>query len=43
MTDLLHYEIGFSFLGSLAGKLFVNKKVEAIFDYRHQVLARRFA
>jgi ligand-binding SRPBCC domain-containing protein len=34
MTDLLHYDIGKSIFGWIAGKLFVHKKVKAIFDYR---------
>jgi ligand-binding SRPBCC domain-containing protein len=42
MTDILYYEIGFSFLGTLAGRLFVDKKIASIFDYRHQILADRF-
>ena len=38
MTDILHYDIGKSFLGWMAGKLFVNKKVEEIFNYRYKML-----
>ncbi len=42
MTDLLYYDIGKSIFGWIAGKLFVNKKVKAIFDYRYQVLEQYF-
>jgi ligand-binding SRPBCC domain-containing protein len=34
MTDILHYEVGLSFLGWIASKLFVDKKVEQIFEFR---------
>lgn len=42
MVDLLHYEIGKSIFGSLAGHLFVHARVDEIFSYRRQALARRF-
>jgi ligand-binding SRPBCC domain-containing protein len=42
MTDILHYDIGMSFIGWLAGKLFVDQKVKGIFDYRHKKLERLF-
>lgn len=42
MTDILHYHIGKSVLGWLAGKLFVHRKVNEIFTYRHEVLEKRF-
>jgi len=42
MTDLLHYDIGMSVFGWLAGKLFVHNKVKAIFEYRQKALASRF-
>lgn len=42
MTDLLHYDIGKSVLGWIAGKLFVHKKVKAIFDYRRNKLQTIF-
>lgn len=38
MTDILHYDIGFGFLGWIAGKLFVDQKVKHIFDYRRRIL-----
>ncbi len=42
MTDLLHYDIGKSVLGWIAGKLFLHKKVKAIFDYRRNKLQTIF-
>ena len=42
MTDLLHYDIGKSIFGWIAGKLFVDKKVKAIFEYRHNKLQTLF-
>ena len=38
MTDILHYDIGKSIFGAIAGKLFVDKKVRGIFDYRFKKL-----
>ncbi len=43
MTDILHYDIGKSFLGWIAGKLFVDKKVKQIFDYRFKTLENYFS
>lgn len=42
MTDILYYDIGMSFIGWLAGKLFVHKKVESIFNFRYQKLEEFF-
>jgi len=42
MTDILHYDIGKSFLGWIAGQIFVHKKVREIFEYRYKVLAEYF-
>lgn len=42
MTDLLYYDIGKSIFGWIAGKLFVHKKVRAIFEYRHKSLETYF-
>jgi len=42
MTDLLYFDIGKSIFGWIAGKLFVNKKVKEIFDYRYQTLKHYF-
>lgn len=38
MTDILHYDIGKSIFGWIAGKLFVDAKVSGIFTYREQKL-----
>jgi ligand-binding SRPBCC domain-containing protein len=43
MTDILHYNVGKSFLGWFASKLFVDKKVENIFDYRYKILEAYFS
>lgn len=42
MTDILHYDVGKSFLGVIASKLFVDKKVNEIFKYRFQILEKKF-
>jgi ligand-binding SRPBCC domain-containing protein len=42
MTDILHYDIGKSIFGWIAGKLFVDKKVKVIFDYRYKMLKEYF-
>ena len=42
MTDLLHYDIGKSFFGCIAGKLFVNRRVKQIFGYRYKILEEMF-
>jgi ligand-binding SRPBCC domain-containing protein len=42
MTDILYYDIGKSIFGWIAGKLFVNKKVKEIFDYRYKALENYF-
>jgi ligand-binding SRPBCC domain-containing protein len=43
MTDLLYYDIGKSFFGWIAGKLFVNNKVRQIFNFRFQALNNYFS
>jgi len=42
MTDKLYYDIGKSVFGWLAAKLFVHKKVAAIFEYRYKRLEELF-
>lgn len=42
MTDKLHYEIGKGFIGSIAGALFVHKKVREIFDFRYKKIETLF-
>ena len=39
MTDVVHYSIGYSFVGDLAHSLFVGRDVASIFDYRAEVIA----
>lgn len=43
MTDILHYDIGKSIFGWLAGHLFVHRAVRQIFDHRKVVLDELFA
>lgn len=43
MTDLLYYDIGKSFLGKLADRIFVHKKVKEIFACRYQILETYFS
>jgi ligand-binding SRPBCC domain-containing protein len=43
MTDLLHYDIGKSIFGWIAGILFVHKKVRNIFEFRRKTLETYFA
>lgn len=42
MTDLLHYQLNFGPIGQLVNSFMVRKRVEAIFDYRHQKLESIF-
>ncbi len=42
MIDILHYDIGKGIFGTIAGKLFVHKKVEQIFEYRRKKLETMF-
>jgi len=42
MTDILHYDVGKWIAGRIAGKLFVDKKVKAIFKFRTQMLETYF-
>jgi ligand-binding SRPBCC domain-containing protein len=42
MTDLIHYALPFGPLGSIAHALFVRRKLEWIFGFRREELARRF-
>jgi ligand-binding SRPBCC domain-containing protein len=43
MTDILHYDIGKSIFGWIAGKLFVHNKVRQIFAYRYKTLEDYFS
>lgn len=42
MTDILHYDVGKWIAGTIASKLFVDKKVKAIFEYRTKILETYF-
>jgi ligand-binding SRPBCC domain-containing protein len=42
MTDILNYDIGKSIFGTLAGALFVHRKVDNIFNYRREKLEQLF-
>ena len=42
MTDIIHYKLPLGFLGDIARALFVKKKLEGIFDYRFEVLEKKF-
>lgn len=42
MTDLLHYKLPLGWLGDLTHALFVKKRIEEIFNYRREVLEKRF-
>ena len=39
MTDIIHYHVGLSFVGVLAERLFVNKMVAGIFEFRRETLS----
>jgi ligand-binding SRPBCC domain-containing protein len=43
MTDVVHYGLPFGPLGTIAHALFVRRKLEWIFGFRKQILARRFS
>lgn len=42
MTDIVEYDIGKSFLGWMAGRWFVHKRVKEIFDFRYKMLENYF-
>lgn len=42
MTDLLHYKVPLYALGRFANRLFVEKQVNKIFDYRFKVVEEMF-
>ena len=42
MVDLVHYGLPFGPLGAIPHVLFVRKKLERIFGFRHEILAKRF-
>lgn len=42
MTDIVHYMLPLGPLGWVARKLFVERQLEGIFDYRYQVCSKKF-
>lgn len=42
MTDLVHYGIPMGIFGRFANSIFVQKKLEGIFEYRNEVVEKRF-
>ena len=42
MTDIVHFSVGFGFLGRLIEKNFIFPMVREIFDYRHKKLVELF-
>jgi ligand-binding SRPBCC domain-containing protein len=42
MRDLVHYKLPLGFLGAIAHRLFVQKELEHIFDYRYKKLEELF-
>ncbi|PHX91759.1 MAG: cell division inhibitor [Flavobacteriales bacterium] len=42
MIDIVHYKIPFGFLGKIANTLFIQKKLQEIFDYRYTALEAMF-
>jgi hypothetical protein len=42
MTDEVNYAIPFGFIGWLANEVFVERRVNAIFDYRFKALEELF-
>ncbi len=43
MTDIVHYALPFGILGQLAHPMFIEKKLNRIFDYRYTTLENYFA
>ena len=42
MTDILHYKVPFGLIGTIADALFVDNKIEEIFNYREKAVERIF-
>lgn len=42
MTDILHYQVPFGPIGSLANWLFVERQVDQIFEYREEAVQKFF-
>jgi ligand-binding SRPBCC domain-containing protein len=42
MTDIVHYKLPFWFLGDMAHRLFLKRRLKNIFDYRYKVIEQKF-
>jgi ligand-binding SRPBCC domain-containing protein len=42
MRDIVHYDVGFGPIGDVVNLLVVQRRVQAIFDFRRRVLEQRF-
>jgi ligand-binding SRPBCC domain-containing protein len=42
MRDIVHYDVGFGPIGDIMDRVFVRRRIEAIFDFRTRVLEQRF-
>ena len=42
MTDIVTYVPPFGWIGSLANRLWIRKELESIFNYRHEILDKKF-
>jgi ligand-binding SRPBCC domain-containing protein len=42
MTDIVHYGLPFGFIGRIANAIFVQKKLQGIFDYRDEKVKNIF-
>ena len=42
MTDLLHYAIPFGVFGNIANAIFVDSKIEEIFEFRFEAVENLF-
>lgn len=43
LIDIVHYKVGFGFIGRLMNKIFIQKKQEGIFTHRSKVISELFA
>lgn len=43
MTDIVHYALGYGFLGNLITRFIVSPRLGTIFDYRYKKLTRLFS
>ncbi len=42
MHDILHYSVGWGFIGSIANTIMVNNKIKEIFNFRHKKVEELF-